>query len=134
MIAVDTSVLVRLLVDDASEPAQPVAARALAREAGAVHVPLVVLVETVWVLETCYGLDRAQVLGILTHLSANDAYRLEAPKRCEAALAQFRDNAVDFSDCLILAGCRDAELALYTFDKRLSRLDGAEPVPMSGVH
>jgi len=95
---------------------------------------LVVLVETIWVLETCYELDRARIQEVLTHLSANQAYRLEVPERCEAALGLFRDSNVDFSDCLILAGCQACKLPLYTFDKRLSRLDGAEPVPIPDAH
>lgn len=95
---------------------------------------LVVLVETIWVLETCYELDRARIQEVLTHLSVNQAYRLEVPERCEAALGLFRDSNVDFSDCLILAGCQACKLPLYTFDKRLSRLDGAEPVPIPDAH
>lgn len=47
MIAVDTNVLVRMVVDEPGQPAQVRAARRLAAGAGAVHVPLVVLVETV---------------------------------------------------------------------------------------
>ena len=88
----------------------------------------------IWVLETCYELDRARIQEVLTHLSVNQAYRLEVPERCEAALGLFRDSNVDFSDCLILAGCQACKLPLYTFDKRLSRLDGAEPVPIPDAH
>lgn len=51
MIAVDTSVLVRMVVDEPSQPAQVRAARRLAAGAGAVHVPLMVLV---WVLEILF--------------------------------------------------------------------------------
>jgi predicted nucleic acid-binding protein len=34
----------------------------------------------------------------------------------------------DFADCLMLTGCRARGLDLYTFDKRLSTLDGARRV------
>lgn len=56
MIAVDTNVLVRFLVDSADEPSQSERARALVKATvdaeQEVYVPLVALVETVWVLRT----------------------------------------------------------------------------------
>ena len=130
MIAVDTNVLVRLLVDEPSQPAQVRAARDLATEAGAVHVPVVVLAETVWVLESAYRVDKPRVLAALKHLLSNDAYQLEASQRCAEAMSLFAGNNVDFSDCLILAGCRSLGMTLHSFDKRLARLNGAQPVEM----
>ncbi|MCO6440817.1 MAG: PIN domain-containing protein [Nitrococcus mobilis] len=50
MIAVDTNVLVRILTDDPGQPEQVQAARALASRARKVYVPLIVMVECVWVL------------------------------------------------------------------------------------
>ncbi len=54
MIAADTNVLVRILADDPGQPAQVEAARGLASQAKQVFIPLVVQVETVWVLESGY--------------------------------------------------------------------------------
>ena len=51
MIAVDTNVLVRILIDDPEEIEQTQAARKLARAAGTVFVPQIVQVECVWVLK-----------------------------------------------------------------------------------
>ena len=128
MIAVDTNVLVRLLVDEPSQPAQVTAARALAQEAARAHVPLVVLVETVWVLESSYGADKDQVLAVLRHLLSNDAFDLEQPERCRDAVALFAGGNADFSDCLILSGCVALGLTLHTFDRRLGRLRGARRI------
>lgn len=50
--------LVRILVDDPGQPDQVSSARALAAEATEVHVPTIVLVETVWVLENSYKLHK----------------------------------------------------------------------------
>ena len=52
MIAVDTNLLVRILADDPDQPAQVDAARTLASQSQQVFVPLIVQVETVWVLES----------------------------------------------------------------------------------
>jgi predicted nucleic-acid-binding protein len=128
VIAVDTNVLVRILVDEPSQPVQVTAARALASDAGAVFVPLVVLVETVWVLESAYGLPKSDVVQALDHLLANAAFTLEEEQRCNAALHLFRESGAELSDCVILADCHARELPLYTFDKRLAKLVGAEPV------
>jgi len=129
VIAVDTNVLVRILVDEPSQPAQVTAARALASEAGEVFIPLVVLVETVWVLESAYGLSKSEVVHALDHLLTNGAFSLDRERLSAAALRLFRESGADFSDCVILADCRSRELPLHTFDKRLAGLPGAYQVP-----
>ena len=93
MIAVDTNVLIRILVDEPSQPIQVTAARALASEAGKVFVPLVVLVEVVWVLESAYGQPKAVVVHTLEHLLDNAAYAQDAhlrrvQDRCETLHAK----------------------------------------------
>ncbi len=125
MIAIDTNVLVRIVADDPGQPEQVAAARALASRAGEVFVPTVVQVETIWVLESGYGLAKATVVAVLEHLEHNQAFTLEEPERCQRALALFRQANADYADCLILTGCQARDLELHTFDKRLGRLDGA---------
>jgi len=125
VIAVDTNVLVRILVDDPGQPGQVAAARSLATEAREIFVPLVVQVELVWVLESGYGLARDAVTAALEHLEVNSAFALEDAPRCRAALELYRSSNADYADCVILAGCRDRGLALHTFDKRLAKLAGA---------
>jgi len=128
VIAVDTNVLVRILVDDPGQPSQVEAARALASRAKQVFVPLVVQVETVWVLESGYGLPRANIAQTLGHLEVNHAFLSEDEDLCHRALELFRSSNADYADCLILSNCRARDLELYTFDKRLGKLGGAVPV------
>jgi predicted nucleic-acid-binding protein len=132
MIAVDTNVLVRILADDPGQPVQVATARTLASEARQVFVPTIVQVETVWVLESGYRLPKATVIEALEHLELNQAFVQENPDACRCALALFRTTNADYSDCLILTGCRHRSITLHTFDKRLSKLEGATPVPASG--
>ena len=129
MIAVDTNVLVRILANDQNQPAQVDAARALASEAKQVFVPLVVQVETIWVLESGYGLSKEAIVQALEHLEVNQAFVLEDEDLSHHALGLFRSSNADYSDCVILSNCRARELNLYTFDKRLGKLAGATPVP-----
>lgn len=128
MIAIDTNVLVRVLIDEPSETAQITAARALVASAQNVFVSQVVLVETVWVLESAYQMPKAEVLKALDHLVANAAFSLDEEARCSAAVRLFQQSNADFADCLILTTCRARGLELHTFDKRLSKLGGAQRV------
>lgn len=128
MIAIDTNVLVRVLIDEPSETVQITAARALVADVRNVFVSQVVLVETVWVLERAYHLSKAEVLRVLDHLVANAAFSLDEESRCGTAVRLFRESNADFADCLILTTCRARGLELHTFDKRLSKLDGAAQV------
>ncbi|MCP4405214.1 MAG: type II toxin-antitoxin system VapC family toxin [bacterium] len=121
MIAVDTNVLVRILIDDPDEQAQTDAARALAKTARQVYVPQIVQVECVWVLESAYKLDKTTIVRLLTHLQFNSAFVLQGPDTFHVALEVFRENAVDFSDCLILEESRQFGAPVYTFDKRLGK-------------
>ncbi len=124
MRAVDTNLLVRLVARD--EPRQVAAAEAfVARGAWVSHV---VLVETVWVLESVYELDRpAQSKAVAMLLNHRDLTVQEADV-VAAALERFgAKSGVSFSDCLVLEIARKAgHLPLGTFDRELGKLDGAE--------
>jgi predicted nucleic-acid-binding protein len=130
MIAVDTNLLVRILVDDPGQAAQVKAARALASQAKQVFIPLVVQVETVWVLESGYKLSKKTIIQALEHIEINQAFVQEDEDLCHRVLDLFRSSNVDYSDCVILSTCQSSKHELYTFDKRLAKLKGAVPVPM----
>jgi predicted nucleic-acid-binding protein len=125
VIAVDTNVLVRVLVDDPSEPAQTRVARESILQADGVYLPQVVQVETVWVLESAYEFGREEIVSVLEHLAANQAYRLENPDAFRRALAQYRAGGADFADYAILATAVEAGAELVTFDRRLAQSPGA---------
>lgn len=123
MHAVDTSVLVRLITrDDAKQAA---AAEAfVARGAWVSHL---VLAETTWVLSAAYGLSAAKIAIAVEMLLNHRDLALQDPDVVAAALDDFRAKpALGFSDCLVLEIARKAGyLPLGTFDKALSKLDGA---------
>lgn len=125
MIAVDTNVLIRILIDDPEERLQSHTARQLAKDAEYVYIPQIVQAESVWGLESCYAFDKAQVLSVLAHLDENTAFILQRPEIFRTALQSFKAGTADFADCLILAESQDIELPLYTFDKQCGKLTGA---------
>lgn len=115
MLAVDTDVLVRLIVaDDASQAGR---ARALF-ERNRIFVGDTVLLETEWVLRSSYALPRAEVHAHLLALAGLPQVELESPERIARALAWY-GRGMDFADALHLAGCGDG-VSFATFDRRLA--------------
>jgi predicted nucleic-acid-binding protein len=124
MRAVDTNVLVRLVTRDHAK--QVAAADAfVARGAWVSHV---VLLEATWVLAAVYQLAASEIALAVDMLLHHRDLMLQEPETVAAALAHYRRRpALGFSDCLILEVARKAgHVPLGTFDRELSKLDGAE--------
>jgi predicted nucleic-acid-binding protein len=125
MIAVDTNVLIRILVDDPSAAHQIQSSRALLAKSEVLYVPQIVQIETVWVLESAYGFDKPAICKILEHLHRHPQFLLQSAESFESAVTLFNHHSADFSDCLILTESTRQQLQLFTFDKKLGRLKGA---------
>lgn len=124
MIAVDTNVLVRALVDDPVEVAQMRAARDCLRRAKRVFVPQIVQAELVWVLESAYKLPKTAIVNLLTEIARNIAFDLQYRDAFDRALHTYRNGAADFADYLILAECEAVKCPLHSFDRKLGRAKG----------
>lgn len=126
MRAVDTNVLVRLLVRD--DAAQVEAAEAFI--ASGAWVSHLVLAETLWVLDAVYERGQSQLARAIDLLLDHQTLILQDPDIVRAALAQFRARpSLGFSDCLVLETARKAgHLPLGSFDKALARLDGVHRI------
>jgi predicted nucleic acid-binding protein len=124
MRAVDTNVLVRLVTRD--DPRQVAAAEAFV--ARGAWVPHLVLAEAMWVLDAVYELGPAEVAKAVEMLLNHKELTLQDGDGVAAALASFRKKpSLSFSDCLVLEIARKAgHLPLGTFDRELSKLDGAQ--------
>ena len=123
MHAIDTNVLVRLLVRD--DPRQLDAAENfIAKGAWVSHV---VLVETLWVLDAVYERSPKQIVAAVERLLAHAELVLQDADVVEAALGQFRAKpTLGFADCLVLEVARKSgHLPLGTFDRQLGRVTGA---------
>jgi len=124
MRALDTNVLVRLLVRD--ETAQTKAADTfIAKGAWVSHL---VLAETLWVLSAVYERSAQQLIALLDILLAHESLVLQDADTVAAALEHFRRKpALGFSDCLVLEIARKAgHTPLATFDKALAKLPDGE--------
>jgi predicted nucleic-acid-binding protein len=81
-------------------------------------VPLISLVELVWVLSSCFELTRAQLVDALDALLRAKELVVERAEVVYRAVDRYRGNSVDFADCLIerssfSAGCERT----MTFDR-----------------
>lgn len=123
MRAVDTNVLVRLVTRDDAK--QVVAAESFI--AAGAWISHVVLVETLWVLESVYELDAERQATAIDMLLKHANLTLQDPDAVTAALAHFRHKpSLGFSDCLVLEIARKTgHLPLGTFDRDLGKLDDA---------
>jgi predicted nucleic-acid-binding protein len=126
MRAVDTNLLVRLLVRD--DAVQVEAAESFV--ATGAWVSHLVLAETLWVLDAVYQRSAAQLATAVELLLDHQSLTLQDADVVEAALGHFRARpSLGFSDCLVLETARKAgHLPLGTFDKALAKLDGVQAV------
>jgi predicted nucleic-acid-binding protein len=124
MRAVDTNVLVRLLARD--DPRQLAAAEVFV-QAGA-WISHLVLMETVWVLDSVYNVSPEQITNGVEILLDHKDLMVQDADVVKAAIAHFRKHPrLGFSDCLILEVARAAgHLPLGTFDRGLGKLQGAQ--------
>jgi predicted nucleic-acid-binding protein len=114
MIALDTNVIVRLLVDDDAEQTRRARA-ALADDRG--WIGLTVLVEVDLVLRRPYRRSRQDVAQALESLLDAEAFEIEAEESVRSAVTLVRAG-LDFADALhLMRGMPHGPLA--TFDRQL---------------
>lgn len=124
MRSVDTNVLVRLVTRD--DERQVASAEAFVQKGA--WVSHLVLAETTWTLAAAYHLDDATIATAIDMLLNHTSLTLQDVEVVTAALDHYRRKpSLGFSDCLVLEIARKAgHTPLGTFDKDLSKLDGAE--------
>jgi predicted nucleic-acid-binding protein len=122
MRAIDTNVLIRLIVDEE----QPAAAERFARDG--TWVSTLVLAEAAWVLTKLYNWKPAAVADAMEVLLDSDSLVLQDSPAVEQALALFRARpSLGLTDCLVIEIARQAgHLPLGTFDRKLSKAPGTE--------
>ena len=126
MIGLDTNVLVRYIMQD--DPKQsPKATKLIGALTVAApgFVPLVSMVELAWVLSSCYGLTRDQVVQTLELMLRTKEIVIDSADLVLKALRIFKASNADFAYCLIersasSAGCTDT----MTFDVNAAKTAG----------
>jgi predicted nucleic-acid-binding protein len=114
MLAVDTNILVRLLVEDDSKQFR-LAFQLLHSEE--IWVSKTVLLETEWVLRSTYGYDPLRVRAGLIFLLGLEQISVEDPP-CVAKALVWMGQGLDFADALH-AGSSHPVATFMTFDQKL---------------
>lgn len=127
MIALDTNVLVRFLVQDDPEQAELATGviDQLTDDARG-FVSREVLIELVWVLERAYRLGRVEIAIALDGLLSATELDIEGSVEVAPALELYRNDGFGFADLMIAAAARRVgAMELVTFDQKAARLPGA---------
>jgi predicted nucleic-acid-binding protein len=127
VIALDTHVLVRYLVDDDKKQTTLAAAlinRVIADD-DTLFVSDVVVCETVWVLSVSYHVGRKEIAAVLRNLLRARHLTFSASDQLIRALDAFESGKGDFADYLIREHARAADCdTVTTFDRVLLREKG----------
>lgn len=121
MRAVDTNVLVRLIVRDDPEQVR----QAEAFVAPGAWISHLVLAEAVWVLASVYDVNATGIATAVGMLMEHDQLALQDRDVVERALLEFNQHpSIAFADCLIVQIARKVgHRAIGTFDRSMARLD-----------
>lgn len=124
MIAIDTNILLRYLLDD--DDAQSEAARHLLDEACSSNDPAfvhdIVLAELVWVLGRRPSLDRPDIGATLRNLLSHAHLAFSDDEALAAAIDAYETGPADFAEYLIAASARNQGAApTLTFDREAAK-------------
>lgn len=124
MKALDTNILVRFLLRDDERQAETVYRlfRQAESEKAVFFVPLLVILETIWVLEAVYQISRTDILDAINDILYLPILKFEAQPALKRFMAEAQEKNADLSDILIagsarLAGCE----TVLSFDKNAAK-------------
>jgi predicted nucleic-acid-binding protein len=129
MTGLDTNILVRYLSQD--DPIQsPLATDIIESrlsQGNPGFISIVVMVETVWVLNRAYGLANDEIAAALERMLQADTLVVENEQEVFTATIALKEGSGSFTDALIGAiGARAGCSSTLTFDRTALRLPGFE--------
>lgn len=126
MKAIDTNILVRFLTGDDDLQANKVYSIFKKAESEKIElfVPLLVVLEMIWVLESVYEISRAEILDAIGDLLLMPIFKFDQQPTIQQLIQSAKGNKYDLSDLLIahsakINGCE----AVLTFDKKASKFN-----------
>lgn len=126
MKGVDTNILVRFLTGDDEEQARKVYKifQNAESEKKELFVPLVVVQELVWVLESVYMISRQEIIESINDLTLMPIFKFENLAALQQFLLSAQRNQYDLSDLLIAHAAKSNGCdTVLTFDKKASKYD-----------
>ena len=124
MVGVDTNILIRFLVGDDEKQANKVYKlfKGIEDDKDELFVPILVILELIWVLESVYEIIRSDILDSVSQLILMPIFKFENFTVIQKFIFEAQQSKFDLSDLLIahsanINGCE----VILTFDKKASK-------------
>ena len=131
---IDTNVLVRFFTGQ--PPDMALKAKTLVAEAEAGKVVLevlpVIVAETIYTLESFYGMDAGEVTEKLTSFIQGRGVQAHERGRVLDALNRHRDFNMHFADAYLAAAALELECSVASFDRDFDKFDDIKRVEPGG--
>lgn len=131
MIGLDANVLVRYLAqDDKKQSALAsrfVETKLTDKNPG--YINHIVLIETIWVLESCYEANKQAIIKIIEQLASTMQLLLQDAESVLKALRLYKSNNIDYSDALLaIINERNGCEITITLDKKAGKVHPFSPL------
>jgi predicted nucleic-acid-binding protein len=124
MKAIDTNVLIRFVMKDDEKQAQSVYQLFKQSEQNQqpLFVPLLVVLEVIWVLQSVYEIPNADIVQTFSDLLAMSVLSFESENLLENFIESTANTSFDLSDLLIANSAYSSDCeSIFTFDKKASK-------------
>lgn len=124
MVALDTNILVRFLVADDEVQTQKVYAifKQAETEKTQLFISQLILLETIWVLESAYKRSREEIINAIENLILVPFLKFEKHNAIQHFISASKSSDYDLSDLLIAYTAKYEKCnAVLTFDKKASK-------------
>lgn len=124
MKALDTNIIVRFLVNDDARQAKAVYNLFKETEGakGTLFVPLAVVLETIWVLESVYSISRNEIIETFKELLFMPILKFESQPAVQDFVTSAMNSSIDLADLLIAQSAHHSGCdSILTLDKRASK-------------
>ena len=123
MKALDTNVLIRFLVQDDVNQADKLFSKS-EQNKEVLFVPLLVVLEVIWVLQSAYSVTREDIILAINNLLQMQVLEFESQSVVRNFICCANQYSYDLSDILIAQSAVVANCATaLTFDKKVSRFE-----------
>ncbi len=124
MIGLDTNVLVRYIAQDdktqSVTSSQFIETKLSDKNPG--YINHIVLIETVWVLESCYETSKPMIINVIKKLASTMQLILQDSESVYKALRLFEKNNIEFADTLLaITNKKNGCTTTVTFDKKAGK-------------
>ncbi len=121
MTALDTNILIRFLVRDDEKQAQAVFKKLKNAEdrRETLFVPLAVVLEMMWVLDSVYSMSRSEILDAFDSLKSMPILKFEKEHVIQTMVAEGMNTAIELPDLLIALSAKSNGCdSMFTFDRK----------------